>query len=259
VGTFDSPKTILITGASGAIGSALARIYAATDTILILTGRSSERLEPITGECREKGAQVISKAIDITDREALRRWLIEIDSSHPIDLVIANAGMTSNIGMDGKGESWEQIVELMETNTIGAMATVEPLIAPMQQRGKGQIAIMSSLAAYIGMPVTPAYCASKAAMKGYGEALRGWLAADGIGVSVIYPGFVVSAMSDRFPAPKPFMVTPEYAAIKIRRGLEKNRARISFPFPVNLGMRLLSCLPTGLSVRILCRLGYRPA
>jgi len=253
-----SPRTILITGASGSIGSALARTYAEKNSILILTGRDSERLESIASECRKKCAQVISKTMDIIDQDALRLWLVKIDSSHPIDLVIANAGTTSNIGMDWKGESWEQINELMETNVISAMATIEPLINPMRQRRKGQIAIISSLAAYIGMPITPAYCASKAAVKSYGEALRGWLAPDDIGVSVICPGFVDTAMTKRFPAPKSFIITPERAAMLIKKGLEKNRARISFPFPINLGMRLLTGLPTGIALRILAKLKYGP-
>jgi short-subunit dehydrogenase len=126
----------------------------------------------------------------------------------------------------------------------------------MRRRRTGQIALVSSLAAYVGMPVTPVYCASKAALKAYGEALRGWLAPQGVAVNVVLPGFVRTAMSDRFTAAKPWMMSPEEAALRIRRGLERNHARIAFPRPLAWGMWALSVLPMGMSQRILRSFGY---
>ncbi len=126
----------------------------------------------------------------------------------------------------------------------------------MRQRGNGQIALVSSLAAYRGMPVTPAYCASKAAVKSYGEALRGWLSPEGIQVNVICPGFVNSDMSDTFSAPKPFMVTATKAANIIKNDLKKNKAIIAFPFPLNLGMWLLALLPFSIASFFLGLSGY---
>jgi len=117
----------------------------------------------------------------------------------------------------------------------------------MKKRKHGQIAIVSSLAAYRGMPITPSYCASKAAIKSYGEALRGWLAEDGIRVSVICPGFVESELSAQFFGDKPLMISSQKAASIIIKGLEKNKARISFPFPLNLGMWFLAILPPTIS------------
>ena len=117
----------------------------------------------------------------------------------------------------------------------------------MQQRRQGQIGIVSSLAAYRGMPITPSYCASKAAVKSYGEALRGWLVDDNIKVSVICPGFVESELSAQFHGDKPMMISPDKAAGIIIKGLNKNKANISFPFPLNLGMWFLAVLPAGLS------------
>jgi short-subunit dehydrogenase len=117
----------------------------------------------------------------------------------------------------------------------------------MRRRGAGQIAIVSSLAAYFGLPITPIYCASKAAMKGYGEALRGWLAPQGIAVNVVMPGFVRTPMSERFPGPKPWLMSPERAATLIRCGLQRNRARIAFPRTLAFGMWCLSVLPAALS------------
>lgn len=116
--------------------------------------------------------------------------------------------------------------------------------------------MISSLAAHFGLPVTPAYCASKAGVKAYGEALRGWLAGEGIRVNVVMPGYVKSPMCDDMPGPKPFLWTPERAARAIRRGLERDQPRISFPFPLNLGTWLLGTLPAGLATRIVRWLGY---
>jgi short-subunit dehydrogenase len=144
----------------------------------------------------------------------------------------------------------------MAINALAAMATVAGLLPSMRRRGRGQIALISSLSAWYGLGLTPAYCASKAALKAYGEALGGWLAPHGIGVTVVLPGFVRSAMSDRFPGPRPFLITPDRAARCIRRGLERGRSRIAFPWPLALGMWCLAVLPSGLSRWILGRLGY---
>jgi short-subunit dehydrogenase len=126
----------------------------------------------------------------------------------------------------------------------------------MRMRGRGQIALVSSLAAYFGLPVTPAYCASKAGLKAYGEALRGWLAPQGVKVNVIMPGYVKSPMCDDMPGPKPFLWSPERAAKTIQRGLARDKARISFPFPLNWGTWWLAVLPACVSTRIVRWLGF---
>lgn len=247
------PQNILISGASGDIGRALALAYAAEGVTLILTGRNEQRLEDISQAARDKGAEVVSRSLDISDSATVRSWAGEIDAQYPIDLVIANAGVTSNVR---DGEDWQQIERVLDVNIKGALATLDPIVTGMRRRGSGQIALISSLSAYYGLPLTPSYCASKAALKAYGEALHGWLTPQGIAVSVVLPGFVKSAMSDRFPGPRPFMISPQRAAEKIRQGLAKRRARISFPFPLNLGMWWLAVLPPSLSSRILKLLKY---
>ena len=126
----------------------------------------------------------------------------------------------------------------------------------MQQRRHGQIGIVSSLGAYRGMPITPSYCASKAAVKSYGEALRGWLAEDNIKVNVICPGFVESELSAQFHGDKPMMISADKAARLIIKGLNKNTANISFPFPLNLGMWFLMILPAAISNWIMQQFSY---
>jgi short-subunit dehydrogenase len=88
-----------------------------------------------------------------------------------------------------EGESEEQARNIFSVNLTGVLNTIWPVIKPMSKRGHGKIAIISSLAAFRGMPGAPAYAASKAAIKNYGEGLRGWLASDGVKVSVVCPGF----------------------------------------------------------------------
>lgn len=240
-------KNILITGASSGIGEALANRYASADARLILLARNTKKLEQVAKTCKQKQAEVIIHSIDITHTKAVQDLVANIDAEFPIDLVICNAGVTSVLDDEGNAESWDTISHLIDTNLVGVLATLNPLISELKKRKQGQIAIVSSLAAFYGMPITPIYCASKSALKGYGESLRGWLKQDGIKVSMIYPGFVKSDLSDKFTSDKPFMLSTEKAADIIYRGIAKNKASISFPFPLNLGTWALSILPSALA------------
>lgn len=250
------PASLLITGASGAIGAALARAYAAPGIALVLQGRDPARLAEVAAQCQRLGAQVRTFVVDLADAAALDTWLRELAGQEPPDLVIASAGMNINTGPGGTGERWEEVEALLAVNVRSTLALVHAVLPGMRRRGRGQIALISSLAAWFGLPVTPSYCASKAALKAYGEALRGWLAAEGVEVSVVLPGYVESAMCREMPGPKPFLWTPERAARTIRRGLARNQARISFPFPLNLGTWLLAVIHPVLAQWFVKRLGY---
>jgi short-subunit dehydrogenase len=244
----------LITGASGGIGQALAVEYAAPGITLLLHGRDEARLAAVARQCRDRGAEVVEIRHDLREAPAWMGRIESIARQTPIDLAIVNAGVSSAAG--AQGEAWADIERVLAVNVQGALATVSALLPSMRARGRGQIALVSSLAAWYGLPVTPAYCASKAALKVYGEALRGGLAPQGVDVNVVLPGFVETAMSARFPGSQPFRMTPERAARRIRRGLAQNRARIAFPFPLSWGMWWLAVLPAGLSQRIVRALGY---
>jgi NAD(P)-dependent dehydrogenase (short-subunit alcohol dehydrogenase family) len=250
-------QRILITGATGAIGSALALAYAAPGVELHLQGRNAVLLADVAARCIALGARVQTHQLDVRDLARLKAWAESFDGASPVDLAILNAGMNTNIGPDGAGEPWHEAEALIDTNLKACMALVHGLLPAMRRAGRGQIALVSSLAGYFGLPVTPAYCASKAGLKAYGEALRGWLAPEGIRVNVIMPGYVKSPMCDAMPGPKPFLWPPERAACHIRRGLARDAARISFPFPLNWGSWWLAVLPAALSLRILGWLGYR--
>ncbi|WP_144639598.1 SDR family NAD(P)-dependent oxidoreductase [Bordetella genomosp. 13] len=252
-----APRCVLITGASGGIGSALALEYArAGAAVLILLGRDAPRLREVADQCETHGARVRVHESDVRDHEALRRWLAGLDGDDAPDLVVANAGVNINVGPDGRGESWEDVQRLLDVNVRAVFATVHGVLPGMRRRGAGQIALISSLAAWRGLPETPSYSASKAAIKVYGEAMRDGLKAEGVRINVVMPGYVQSRMCFDMPGPKPFLWTAQRAARFIRLGLRADRARISFPFPLNLGCFLLAVIHPAVSGWILRRMGY---
>jgi short-subunit dehydrogenase len=237
----ENPKSILITGASSGIGEALALAYAASGVRLALSGRSHERLAEIARLCLDKGARVDYQAIDVQDRHAMAEWVLSLDRDLPLDLVIANAGIASGTGITGTEE--EQTRDIFAVNLAGTLNTILPLIERMQQRRHGQIALVSSLAGFRGLPSAPAYSASKAAVRSYGEGLRGRLAPDGIEVNVICPGFVRSRITDCNSFRMPFFMEADKAARIIRGGLKRNKARIAFPWQAYWLTRLVTALP----------------
>lgn len=247
----------MITGATGGIGSALALEYAATGSkTLLLHGRNQARLENVAQACRSFGATVETAAFDIRDFDTLRQWVAQMSDRHELDLVVANAGVNINMGPNNEGESWEDMQGLLQVNIQGALATAHAALPAMRARRGGQIAFISSLAAWRGLPVTPSYSASKAAVKAYGEAMRDALAAEGVKINVVMPGYVESQMCFDMPGGKPFLWKAPRAARVIRLGLRVNRARISFPFPLNLGCFLLAGMHPAVSGWFLKRLGY---
>jgi len=236
-----APRHILITGASSGIGAALARHYAKPDVRLALGGRNRERLDDVAAACRERGAAVTAEPIDVTDQAATRAWVLAADAESPVDLVIANAGISSHAGEDGEGEARARAV--FAVNLEGVLNTAFPALERMLSRRRGQLALMSSLAGYRGFPDAPAYSASKAAVKALAEAWRGALAARSIRVSAICPGFIETPMTARNKFRMPFLMTAERAAAIIAAGLERDRARISFPWTMTLGSWLIAALP----------------
>jgi short-subunit dehydrogenase len=236
-------RTILITGASSGIGQSLALHYAAPGIHLALGGRNTERLEATAEECRARGADVSMKVIDARQRADMADWIGDLDKARPIDLLIANAGVMAGTQPNGAIEDADAAHALIETNVLGVLNTVQPALPRMMERGRGQIAIVSSLAAFIALPDSPSYCASKSAVLSYGLALRGLLAERGIGVSVICPGYVTTPMSARENANKIQEMAPAKAAAIIAKGLANNRAVIAFPRTLAVLTRLHGLLP----------------
>lgn len=251
-----SPRCIVITGATGGIGGALAPAYAAPGVTLILQGRREDRLQELATQCRAAGARVRVEGLDVQDIDGLREWMRRISDEEKPDLVIVGAGVNTDVGPKGAGEAWENTRSLIEINVLAAMATVEAALPAMRARQSGQIALFSSLAGWRGLPTTPSYSASKAAIKAYGESIRDWLAPQGVRINVIMPGYVESKMCNEMPGPKPFLWTPERAARCIKAGLARDQPRISFPFPLNLGCWALGIIPQRMSSVILRWMDY---
>lgn len=245
-------QSIAITGASSGIGAALAKACAAPGVRLALSGRNEARLAMVAGQCRTAGAEVDTAILDVREPGSVADWIAVQEAARPLDLVIANAGISA--GTAAGAEDRSQTGDIFAVNLEGVINTVLPAAEAMGARGRGQIAIMSSLAAFRGFPGAPAYCASKAAVRIWGEALRGSLAGRGVGVSVVCPGFVRSRMTDVNDFPMPFLMEAERAAGIILRGLARNRGRIAFPFPTYFWAWLLGALPTAVTDRLLSRL-----
>jgi short-subunit dehydrogenase len=243
-------SSIVITGASSGIGEALALDYARPGVALALNGRDASRLEAVAAACRAKGATVVADAIDVVDRDRLAAWLTAFDDAHPVDLVIANAGIS--IDKDNSSlDDFSVIRHTLDVNVGGVLNTVEPLLSRLIARKRGQIAIVASLASFIGLPYSASYNASKAAVRVWGESIRYVLKKSGIGVSVICPGFVTTRLTANAPFPMPFLMTAARASSIIRHGLARNHARIAFPIGTKAAVWFGQALPGRWAARLL--------
>ena len=239
------PKSILITGASSGIGEALAIEYAAPGISLALSGRDEDRLKSVAEQCKSLGAEVTHSVIDVAHQKNMSAWINAVDQAHPLDLVIANAGISGGSGNNGETE--QQARKIFDVNLGGVMNTIWPAIDAMRTRKSGHIAVVSSTAALTPLPGAPAYSASKAAVKAYAESLNGALKSDGITVTSICPGFVESRITNNNDFPMPFLMTAKKAAQIIRKGLDKGRPRhrisLFFPWPMATLSWLVGSLP----------------
>lgn len=237
------PRAILITGASSGIGRALALGYAAPDIHLTLLGRNEQRLSEVAIAAKARGACVTAMPVDVRDRAAMNSAILAADKANPVDLVIANAGITTGLADTAISEDPDAVRALLATNLFGVLNTIEPLIGVMCARGRGQIAVIGSLAGLRGLPYSPAYSASKAAVHAYAESLRGRLERHGVLVSLVVAGFVKTPLNDSIEAVKPFEVSDVRAAAIIKNGLARGRAVIAFPTALYLATRLARILP----------------
>lgn len=244
-------SNIVITGASSGLGRQLALNYAGSGVFLGLIGRDRARLEQTATDCRAKGAQVVTAIMDVADAVELEPWLRSYDAEGAVDLLIANAGILAgpqdSFGLDGLESATRQVL----TNLVGVINAVETLAPAMIARRAGQIAVIASTSAYRGLPFMPAYAASKAGVRIYGESLRARLAPLGVAVSVVVPSFFETPMTDRFQGAKPLMLSTAAAAARVQRGLDRRQGRIVFPRRIGLLMQILDLIPASLGDAIL--------
>ena len=239
--------TTLITGASSGIGEALAKEIARREgaaATLFICGRNKERLDAVAAACRAFGAKCEASLVDVTDADAVRSWVDAADAVSPIERVFANAGVSTG------AETEANVRATFATNVGGCVNTVLPALAIFQRRKSGhrQIVITSSIAGYGPLSSCPSYSATKSCVKTWGLSLRGMLAAEGIQVSVVCPGFVRSRITDRNTCPMPFFMEAEKAARIILDRAGRNAPLIAFPWPMRFASWAFSCLPARLVV-----------
>ena len=246
-------RAVVITGASSGLGAALAQAYAGPQTALALLGRDRDRLNQTADACEAKSAEVRLGTIDVENAPAMAKWLTEFDRDHPVDLIVANAGTSAGPDPGSPSEGVEMASRQVRVNLLGAINTVEPLLPALCRRGRGRIAVIASIAAYRGLPDSPGYCASKAGLRAYGEALRPRLARYGVGVTIVCPGFFDSPMTDRFDGPTPFLISTAAAARLVKRGIDRGQRRVSCPWPLVFGLQFCNLAPAVIGDAIMRR------
>ncbi len=233
-----------ITGASSGLGRALAMALAAPGATLHLSGRDAGRLGAVADACEARGARAIARVLDVRDAAACAAW---VQGAGRLDLLVANAGISAGTG--GATEPAEQARAIFETNVTGVLNTVLPALPVMaaQPPGpggwRGQVAVVASVAAFVAAPGAPAYCASKAAVQRWAEALDATERSRGIRIASICPGYVRTPMTAKNTFPMPFLMDAEEAARRSLDGLARGRIRVVYPWPLYLGARIAGALP----------------
>ena len=235
---------VLITGASSGLGRALAEACARPGAVLHLSGRDGGRLEEAAAACRARGAEVRPVVLDVRDAEAMAGW---IAGAGRLDLVIANAGVSAGTG--GTTEPAEQTRRIFDINVTGVLNTALPAIAAMAGQApgpdglRGRVAVVASVAAFVAAPGAPAYCAAKAAVQRWAEALDASERRRGIRLHAVCPGYVRTPMTARNAFSMPFLMDAEEAARRTLSGIARGRVRVAYPWPTYLGARVLGMMP----------------
>ncbi len=229
----------LITGASSGIGEALAVECAKRGDTLFLCGRDAARLDAVARRCRALGAPTYGTVVDVTDREAVRAWMLASDAIAPVERVFSNAGVGTGV------ESEENVRNTFAVNVGGNLNVVLTALELFRKRGCGhrQVVVTASIAGYGPLKSCPSYSATKSCMKTWALALRGALAPEGIKVSAVCPGFVRSRITEKNTCPMPFFMEADRAARTILARADRDVGLIAFPWPMRFATWCLSSLP----------------
>jgi len=226
---FWTNKVVMITGASSGIGKGLALELARRGAKRGLVARRQNLLDEIVNSVRLRGVKAFAIAADVRDADAMKGAAERIQAElGPIDILIANAG----IGTSHHISQLDPIhaANVISINVLGAANSVAAVVSQMVERGKGQLVAISSLAAYRGLPLSAAYCASKAAMSAYFESVRLDLRGTGVGVTIIHPGFIKTPLTAGREAHMPFLMELDDAVQKIVSAIEKGKRSVAFPW-----------------------------
>jgi short-subunit dehydrogenase len=250
-------QVAVITGASSGMGWAMAKILAARGCKVGLVARREDKLAELTAEIHKEGGTAVPAAADVGDRSqtvsAIRACAEKLG---PVDLLIANAGVgiptlvePLNVGATEK---------MVRVNLLGVVYAIEAVLPEMLRRGRGHLAAVSSLAAYKGLPGESGYCASKAAVNVYMEALRVQLRHRNITVTTLCPGFVKTPMTVVNKFHMPWLLEADEAARRMVRALERRRKVYNFPWQTTVLMKLSAWLPDWVLARTMRDYNAKP-
>jgi uncharacterized protein len=244
-----SGSTVLLTGASGGIGQAIARAIAARGGRLILTGRRSELLEPLAAEL---GGRAL--AADLSERAQLQRLT---EQAGDADILIANAGIPAA----GRLESFTtaELDRTIEVNLRAPVALAHALLDGMLERHRGHLLFISSIAGKTAVPGNPLYHATKYGLRGFAAELRADLHGSGVGVSCVFPGFIREAgiFADSGVKLPPGMGTrsPQDVAAGVVRAIEHNRGELDVASLPQRRGAVIAGLAPDLAAAVVRRLG----
>jgi NAD(P)-dependent dehydrogenase (short-subunit alcohol dehydrogenase family) len=234
-------RTVWLVGASSGIGRATASLLHARGARVVVSARNAAALDAFVAQHR--GATAVP--LDVTDRQAPGRALERILVEHGrLDLVMYCAGhyramRTTDFDLD-------DMLRHQQVNYVGALYLLEAVLPVLQQQGQGHLALVASVAGYRGLPNALAYGPTKAALINLAEVLYLDLAPQGLGVSVINPGFVETPLTDQNRFRMPALISPEQAAHEIVRGWERGQFEIHFPKRFTRWLKALRHLHDGI-------------
>lgn len=238
--------SVIITGASTGIGRELALIFAREGYNIGLMARRSGLLEELQKEIAQKypDCQIHMAPCDITHEEESRQTVFSLHQKlGSLDLFIANAGIGAPT--PAFESNWNSVRAILQTNIMGTIASLEAAKEIMLKQGSGHLVGISSVSSFRGLPASSAYCASKAALSTYLEAIRVDLKNVGIMVTSIHPGFILTPMTEKNKY-MPFLLSASRGSEKIFRAIKKKKARHVFPWPMKALTYLMYFMPDSL-------------
>jgi NADP-dependent 3-hydroxy acid dehydrogenase YdfG len=231
-----------VTGASSGIGRSVALQLCSEGYNVVATARSVDKLEALKNEASNLRGEIITCAGDVTDAASMNDIVGSITNEHgAISLVILNAGVY--IPVSGNSLKIEDFQSTFSVNLYGVVNGMVPAIEAMKTQGWGQVAIVSSVTGYGGLPTSAAYGATKAAVINMAESLKFDLDKLNIRIQVINPGFVKTAATDQNDFKMPAIIPAEEAAKRISEGLKKDCFEITFPKRFTYMLKFLNLLP----------------
>lgn len=238
-----SSLRVVITGASGGLGLALAQHYLRQGAVVGAIARRADLLQSLSEQFPQ---QIYCYALDVRDAAAMQAAAQDfIARVGTPDIVIANAGVSVGT-LTEHAEDIAAFESVMDINVLGAVKTFQPFHECLRKAGRGSLVGIASVAGFRGLPGASAYSASKAALISYLESLRVELYGSGVRVVTICPGYIETPMTAINPYSMPFILPADEAARRIARAIERGKSFTVVPWQMGLVGRVLKLLPNWL-------------